>query len=153
MGPDGRYTRGEHHVMYREVESLCCTLESNVTLSVVLKLKKTKIKNNDVFLFPLNSSESSRIFQICQGGLFRSLLVLWPVLLPPLKEISTVFHRGWLRHKGFDLQGSNAQGHSLVLFVSGCVGTKGLMDVPCYVLHPDLKLMLDYCWSMQFSLN
>ena len=29
---DGRYTCGVHSITYREVESLCCTPENNVTL-------------------------------------------------------------------------------------------------------------------------
>ena len=31
---DGDYTYGEHWVMYRIVESLCCTPETTVTLCV-----------------------------------------------------------------------------------------------------------------------
>jgi len=40
MVTDGSYTCGEHSTMYRLVESLCCTCETNVTLCVNLDVNK-----------------------------------------------------------------------------------------------------------------
>ena len=41
MVTDGDDTyRGEHSVMYRIVEPLCCTLETNITLSTILKKRE-----------------------------------------------------------------------------------------------------------------
>ena len=34
MVTDGSYTNGEHSIIYKLVESLCCTPETNVTLYV-----------------------------------------------------------------------------------------------------------------------
>ena len=42
MVTDGSYTCGEHSIRYREVESLCCTSENNVTLCVSYIKMKTK---------------------------------------------------------------------------------------------------------------
>lgn len=39
MTTDGSYTCGLHSITYREGESLCCTFETNVTLSVNSNLK------------------------------------------------------------------------------------------------------------------
>ena len=40
----GGYTYGEHSIMCRKVESLCCTPETNITLCVNYTDKKLKKK-------------------------------------------------------------------------------------------------------------
>lgn len=47
MVTDGGYTCGECSIMYRVVESLCCTLETNITLcfkyiQIIIKKKQNK---------------------------------------------------------------------------------------------------------------
>ena len=46
MVTEGAYMCGEHSKMHQELESLCCTPESNVTLCInyiqILKIKKKK---------------------------------------------------------------------------------------------------------------
>lgn len=37
MVTNGDYTYGEHSVMYRIIESVCCTAETNVTLYIILQ--------------------------------------------------------------------------------------------------------------------
>ena len=50
MVTDGRYTCGEHSIMYRLVESLCCAPE---TLRVdCTSIKKQKQKTKVYFFFP-----------------------------------------------------------------------------------------------------
>ena len=44
MGTDGSYTCGKHSIMYKIVESLCCTPETNITLHVNYTKKLKKIK-------------------------------------------------------------------------------------------------------------
>ena len=44
-GADGRYTRGEHSITYRNAESLCCVPETNETLGVNCSQKKLKINH------------------------------------------------------------------------------------------------------------
>ena len=46
MGTDGRYSCGEHSMMYRVVESLCRPPETNVTLRVNYTQIKEKIAFN-----------------------------------------------------------------------------------------------------------
>ena len=60
MVMDGSYTSDEHSMTYRAVESLCCTLETNVTLYVnytsinqsIAMIKRTEAENrvNEVFI-------------------------------------------------------------------------------------------------------
>ena len=40
MEIDASYTCSEHSITYKVIESLSCTRETNVTLSIILQLKK-----------------------------------------------------------------------------------------------------------------
>ena len=64
MVTDGSDTCGEHNIRYRDVESLCCTPKTNVTLCVTYIRRKKLIKKLLKFKNSTNKRGIKTLFTI-----------------------------------------------------------------------------------------